>query len=342
VPTLPPAAPRPQARLEDVARLAGVAKSTVSRVLIGEKTLSIRAETRERVLAAARTLDYRPDMRARSLRTRRSFLVGIVVPEADDPTFLAVLRGAQHAALERHYALLVTCADTPGGDPYRRLVNDNQVGGLLVSGGHDARTALLLKAMAVHHVWIEGAIGPGSHVVTIDADASIRLAVQHLAARGHRRIGFAIARAPQERFPRAPSPTGLPGAGLSIDPALVVACDADRTRAETPIHHLLTRAEGRPTALCTGNVAIAAAVIGVAGRLGLAVPDDLSVIALRDNPAADLLTPPVTAVRCPALELGRMAASDLIDLIEGTARPAGIRRLAPGGVNERGSVAAAP
>src|SRR5690606_24133145 len=99
-------APKP-ATLADVARQAGVAKSTVSRVLIGEKTLNVRDETRQRVLDAAQALDYQPNRSARSLRTKRSFSIGIVVPEIDNPAFTTIIQGAQRAALERNYSLLI-------------------------------------------------------------------------------------------------------------------------------------------------------------------------------------------------------------------------------------------
>lgn len=339
-----PVLPKRQAKLEDVAQLAGVAKSTVSRVLIGEKTLSIRAETRERVLEAVRTLGYRPDMRARSLRTKRSFMLGLVVPEIDNAAFVTTVQGAQRAALERNYSLLVAYVDSHYDDRelYLRLVNDNHVGGLLVTTLQHPRLPQDLKELGVHHVLVNRELGHGEHAVIVDYEGGTKSAVQHLTALGHRRLGYVSGPAAHDtgRKGLAGFQAGLGDAGLPFDPTRVAECDADRPRAEGAIFRLLADAKGRPTALCTADVALAAAVLAVAARQGLAVPHDLSVIALRDGPFADWLTPSITAVRYPAFELGQLAANDLIDLIEGVGPTPHARVLPPSGIVQRQSTAA--
>ena len=98
-------------RLDDVAAAAGVAKSTASRVMSGEATLTIREETRQRVLEAASKLGYRPDTRARALRLKRTYALGIVVPEIDNPAFGTIIRSAQKAAIARGYSLFISLAD---------------------------------------------------------------------------------------------------------------------------------------------------------------------------------------------------------------------------------------
>jgi DNA-binding LacI/PurR family transcriptional regulator len=343
VPTIEPSSPKHQAKLEDVARLAGVAKSTVSRVLIGEKTLSIRAETRERVLEAVRTLGYRPDMRARSLRTKRSFSLGLVVPEIDNPAFNTIIQGAQRAALERNYSLLVAYVDKhyPDRELYRRLVNDNQVGGLLVTTIQNPRLTQDLKELGVHHVLVNRELGNGEHTVIVDYEGGTSQAVQYLSALGHRRIGYVSGPAAHYtgRKRLAGFQAGLADAGIAFDPARVAECDYDRAGAEVAIQRLLAHPDGRPTALCTANVAIAAAVLAIAARQGLTVPRDLSVIALLDGPVAEMLTPAITAVRYPSFELGQLAANDLIDIIEGTAPAPAPRILPAGGIVLRQSTA---
>jgi DNA-binding LacI/PurR family transcriptional regulator len=351
VPTLSPPSPRPHAKLEDVARLAGVAKSTVSRVLIGEKTLSIRAETRARVLAAASTLDYRPDMRARSLRTRRSFLLGLVVPDTQDPTFLALIRGAHHAALARNYSLLIACAgsdagndadkdvdqDAAGREPYRRLVDGNQIDGLLMT-----TAPLAPVSLRIPHVVIDGDAHTDGHIVGVDAQAGVRLAVEHLAEFGHRHVGcaFVAASLNAERMQRAGWQIALASAGLPGTPVSIARCGETAAASRDAIERLFEPSPNRPTALCAWDAAMAARILAVAARRGIAVPRDLSVIALRDGPVADLLIPSITAVGYPAFALGQAAATDLIDLIEGTPRAPAARLLAPGGIVRRQSVAA--
>jgi DNA-binding LacI/PurR family transcriptional regulator len=343
VPPIPASSPRPHARLEDVARLAGVAKSTVSRVLIGEKTLSVRAETRARVLAAASTLDYRPDMRARSLRTRRSFLLGLVVPDTEDPTFLALIRGAHHAALARNYSLLLACAgddadqDAARREPYRRLVDGNQIDGLLMTTAPPGP-----ESLRIPHVLIDGDAHTDGHIVGVDAQAGVRLAIGHLAEFGHRHVGYAFVAASvdAERLQRAGWQIALASVGLPGAPVSIACCGETGSASQDAIERLFEPPANRPTALCAWDAAIAARILAAAARRGLAVPRDLSVIALRDGPVADLLTPSITAVRYPAFALGEAAATDLIDLIEGSARTPAARLLAPGGIVRRQSVAA--
>jgi DNA-binding LacI/PurR family transcriptional regulator len=334
---------KPQARLEDVANLAGVAKSTVSRILIGEKTLSIRPETRQRVLDAVRELAYRPNQRARSLRTRQSFSLGLVVPEIDNPAFITIIQGAQRAALERDYSLLVSYVDKhyPDRELFRRLVNDNQVGGLLVTTVQNPALTEDLKALGVPYVLVNRDLYNGAHKVTVDYATGTRDAVLHLAGLGHRRIGYISG--PLEHYTGrtrlAGFHAGLAAAGLAFDRELLVECDYERPGAEAAMRRLMAL-PGPPTAVCTANVAIASGVLAVSALLGLNVPRQVSVIALLDAPASEMLTPSISAVRYPFFELGHAAAGDLIDILEKKAGRQPSRVLPHTGIVQRQSTAA--
>ena len=328
-------------RLADVAALANVAKSTVSRVLIGEKTLNIRPETRQRVLDAIEFLGYRPNARARGLRTQRSFSLGLVVPEIDNPAFTTIIKGAQRAALARGYSLLIVFADAhyPDRDLYGRLVHENQVDGLLVTTIQNLALTSDLRALGTPYVLVNRELGQGEHTVIVDYQAGTRQAVAALAALGHRDIAYVSG--PLQYYTGRKRLAGFvdghDASSLPFDISRVAECDYSRDAAKTAMLEQFVHRAGRPTAVCAANVVIASGILAAAGRCSLRVPDDLSVIALLDAPAAQMLAPTISAVQYPFFELGYAAANDLMDRIEGGAPPRVGKILAPTGVLERQS-----
>lgn len=335
--------PRPLPRLEDVARRAGVAKSTVSRVLIGEKTLNIREETRQRILEAVRELDYRPNHSARSLRKQRSFSLGVVVPEIDNPVFTTIIQGAQRATLERNYSLLIAYVDRdyPDRELYQRMVHANQVDGLLVTTIQNPGLTAGLRRLGANYILVNRRSGDEDHTVIVDYEAGTRQVVEHLTGLGHRRLGYISGPLAHYTGRRrlAGYRAGLAAAGLPFDPSLIVECEYDRPGAEAAMRRLLDHPDGPPTAVCAANVVVASGILAAAIGRGIAVPDDLSVAALLDAPAAEMVTPRITAMRYPFFELGRIAANDLIEIIENGPGARIERTLAPAGLVERNSTA---
>jgi DNA-binding LacI/PurR family transcriptional regulator len=342
-------APR-RATLADIADRAGVATSTVSRILLDERTLNIRPETRQRVLDVARELAYRPNTRARSLQARRSFSVGLVVPEIDNPAFTGIIQGAQRVALERGYSLLIAYADKdfPDQDLYARLVEDNQVEGLLVTTLQSAPMFDPVR-WTIPYVLVNRERGGDDPKVMVDYQAGTRDAVLYLAGLGHRRIAYISGPLAHYtgRTRLAGFKAGLAQAGLRFDSALVVECDYGRAQAESATAHLLHAAGAgaggsKPTAICAANVAVAAGILAQLGRAGVLVPQQMSVLALLDTFVADMLTPPVTAVSYPFIDLGRAAASHLLDTIERGPQPPVARALPHNGITVRASCGPAP
>jgi len=340
--------PARRVTLADIARRAGIATSTVSRILLEEKTLNIRPETRQRVLDLARELAYRPNKRARSLQARRSFSVGLVVPEIDNPVFAAIIQGAQRVALGRGYSLLIAYADKdfPDQDLYARLVEDNQVEGLLVT---TIQTTPVFDPVRwnIPYVLVNRERGGDDPKVMVDYQAGTRDAVLYLAGLGHRRIAYVSGPLAHYtgRTRLAGFQAGLAEAGLEFDPSLVVECDYGRAQAESAMTRLLQatdRGQPRPTAVCAANVAVSAGILATLARAGIAVPQQMSVLALLDTFVADMLTPPVTAVSYPFIDLGRAAASYLLDIIEQGGQPPHTQALPHNGITVRASCGPAP
>lgn len=333
------------ARLDDVATRAGVAKSTVSRVMSGEATLAIREETRQRILEAAAELGYSPDSRGRALRLKRSYTLGIVVPEIDNPAFGAIIRSAQKAAIARGYSLFISLADKdqPDADLYRRLVEGSRVDGVLVTTVSDPGFVAELRRRSVKYLLVNREIENEPNSIIVDYVDGTDQAVTHLAGLGHRHFAFVsgplhqyAGRKRLEGF-RA----GLAKAGLPFDPACVAECNYGWAESGEAFGALLELSANRPTAICAANTIVASGIIAKARSLGLSVPADLSVVSLLDAPLSVMQVPAITAVQYPFEELGRLAVSRLIDTIEDEAGGLSAR-LPPSGLMLRETTAEVP
>lgn len=330
-----------RATLADVARLASVAKSTVSRALTNDPTLNIRDETRRRIKTVAAELSYVPNPNARGLRLLRSSTIAFVVPELDNPVFGQTIEGAQRAAAERLYSMVIAKVDK--NDAFaafgRRLVLGSRVDGILLSTV--AFDALLREfdALDAKVVLVNRRIGNAhDHAVMLDNAGGAALAVAHLAALGHRRIAYMAAppftNVSHERLEGYRR--GLSEAGLDHVAALEVVCEPSAPAAEARARALLS-SHDRPSAVVAWNLSIAAGVTRAAHALGEGVPERISVIALNDAGAAEMMTPSITTVRQPLFDLGWDAANALINRIEGRPREAASTPLAPIGIVERES-----
>ena len=310
MPESPTSQPRvPRARLEDVANAAGVSKSTVSRVLSGDPTLSVRDETRERVRALAQQLGYRPHPVARALAVPDTGALTLLVPNLSNPAYVEIIRGAYRRARERGYVLL--CAedfeDQEADEAFTELVDGGRVDGLLIASARPENRLLeALERHRVPHVFVNRSV-PGARAnVTLDVARASRLAYEHLAgARPHRDR-------PRRRADDVQSARGREEAFL--------AAAAEHGQAEPPVARgaftpsggaeageRLLREHPGLTAVFTSSLAQAIGLLHAARGLGRAVPADLSVIAYDELPVAEYLAPPVTTVAMPLGELGAAA-----------------------------------
>lgn len=283
--------------LADVAAHAGVDASVVSRVLSRDPRLNIRETTRDRVLRSVKVLDYRPNELARGLRTARSKAFGLLIPDFANPVYASIIAGAEAAATELGYLLV-----TGSLAVQTAVLGEGRVDGLLLAGPeHGLRPDV--------PVILVNRRTPGARrYVILDDERAARLAVEHLAQLGHRRIahvaGPEAADTAQRRL------TGylkaMTDAGLAVDDDLVVHTDYTDAGGAAAMRELVGRGRA-PTAVFVANVASAIGALHEARSAGLRLPDDLSVVAVHDLPLAGYLSPPLTTVRMPLGELGRQA-----------------------------------
>lgn len=313
------------ARLAEIAAQAGVSEATVSRVLNGKP--GVAGATRQAVLTALDVLGYERPSR---LRMRSAGLVGLIVPELANPIFPAFAQAIETALAQSGYTP-VLCTQTPGGvteDDYTQMLLERDVSGIIfVSGLHADTTADLerynrLRERGLPIVLVNGyAEGIDAPFISNDDSASMELAVSHLAALGHRRVGLAVG---PERF--VPVIRKVAGFRQAVKTLLGVG-DADELVACTfftveggavAANRLLDR--GCTGIVCGSDIMALGAIRAVRAR-GLDVPADVSVVGYDDSPLVAFTDPPLTTVRQSVTAMSQAAVRALVDEIGGAPAP---------------------
>ena len=320
--------------IRDVARLAGVGTTTVTRVVQSQGYVS--TETRDAVLAAVNQTGYQVNSVARSLKQRRSFVIGHLLRSTiPNPFYLMVARGVEDEARERGYTAL-TYNVQGEAEAERRGIEiflNWRADALIFTTAVDAENVDFASTRGLPVVQVERPKSANAPGITVRNYAGAYAAMQHLIDLGHRKIAY-IGGLPQAetlayvekervgayrdamaRIGRAPSEFFLAGPRYLQDAESSVRPGYDAAV------RLLASGQ-RPTAIQCTNDIIAAGVLQAIREAGLRVPDDISVIGF-DDTLGHYLTPQLTTVRLPAYELGQTAARMVIDAVEGTTSQAG-------------------
>ena len=317
---------RRQARSQDVATLAGVSRTTVSFVLNDVPGVKISEETRQRVLQAARELNYYPTAAARSLASGKTRRVALILGQSKErlaadaflPTFL---QGITASVNRRNYLLMVQMAEAvPSHEAYTRLIREQQVDGLILSGPRSDDALLDELAEDDFPLILHGRLeGSGLPWVDVDNKAGGYLATSHLIGLDHHRIGF-ISNAPlsyagaYERF--AGYKAALGEHDIPFDDDLVRTAVFVPQSGHIAMEALLALPD-RPTAVFAASDVVALGAMSAIQDSGLKVPQDIAIIGFDDIFLAAHACPPLSTVRVPAYGLGWTAADVLITLIEG-------------------------
>lgn len=309
--------------IADVARLAQVSPGLVSRLLNGDTSLRVRSETEERVRAAAKELDYSPNSVARALRRARSGLIAIGVHDAANPIYSAITEGAEAAASEAGYALMLADVDALAHDDaaFRRVVAGGAIDGLLLQRAGTESDALIAKiaSRTVPTVLLNDRTRGSIGSIAVDDYAAAHVATSHLVELGHRRIALLQVDGPKSRTDRRRRgwEDALAAAGLDPDPALIANGGHTPEDGANGMRTLL--AKGGFTAVFVANMLSAVGAVSSAREAGRTVPDDLSVVAMHDFGLAPYLSPALTTVRLPLREMGARAVGMLLEQLHGGA-----------------------
>lgn len=299
--------------LASVARLAGVAESTASRVLNGyTRNFRVRPEVRQRVLDAARQLNYKPNPMVRSISAKKTNLIAIVGWASDGVNRTAVAEAVRLCrAAGKHVCTTFLRPDNAGHE-----LPSWRVDGAIVLQVRQEQDLEELENSGLPYVSINGLSGPGGDSVTFHEAFGMDQAVAHLASLGHARIGYLYLE--QERV----NPRGLPHGSVPARREAYVEAMHRRglqtmpgwDRFEVPFEDYIRQfvAGGGATALVVYDDVMALFAIQAAHKFGLRVPEDLSIVAFNDELPARMATPPLTTVALPAAAAGAKAAELLL------------------------------
>jgi LacI family repressor for deo operon, udp, cdd, tsx, nupC, and nupG len=316
-------------RLSDIATQAGVSEATVSRVLNDKPGVSV--DTRQSVLTALDVLGYERPAR---LRKKSAGLVGLLVPELDNPIFPAFAQVIESVLAQEGYTS-VLCTQTPGGvteDEYVEMLLDRQVSGIAFVSGVHADTAAdheryrRLVARKLPIVLINGYVkGIEAPFVSCDDRAASEMAVSHLASLGHRRIGLISG---PERF--VPVQRKLIGFRSTMTRLLgttekeladLVALSVSLFGVEGGAAAAGRLLDQGITGIVCGSDLMALGAIREARSRGLRVPADVSVVGFDDSPLIAFTDPPLTTIRQPVISMAVSAVRALVDEINGHPAP---------------------
>jgi LacI family transcriptional regulator len=310
-----PPAGRPT--INDVARMAGVSKKTVSRVI--NESPFVKEDTRKAVQAIIRETGYTPDPQARGLAFRRSFLVGLIYDNPNPQHTVSHQQGLLDAMAGSGFELVVRPVDRTSPrllDEMRAFIERQKLFGVVLPSpvSEDERLVELCKELDCRYVRIASVPldEPDRMVVSHDGKGAAE-AARHLADLGHTRIalisGPTTFRSSQERQKGFES--GLAERGLSLDPALTKRGAYTYESGVAAAHELLAL-ESPPTAVFCLNDEMAVGAYLAARERGLNIPQDISVVGFDDAPIASRVWPTMTSVRLPLRDMGRIAGEILV------------------------------
>ena len=314
--------------LRDVARVAGVHPGTVSRALNPASEALVNEETVRRVRDVAAQLGYRPNPMARGLKTNRTYTVGVLVPDIQNPLFPPIIRGIDDRLGAAGYTPLIANTDN---DPERErtdvdAMRARQVDGFITATAR--RDHELLDEVArftAPVVLVNRRVADGRlPSATADDREGARLATRHLIELGHRRIAHVAG--PPELSTGEGRQIGfaeaMREAGLDIDPALVRSGRMFTEPEGARLCAELLDSGAEFTAIVAANDLMALGCYDVLAERGIDCPRDVSVVGFNDMPFADRFQPPLTTIRVPQYEIGAAAAELLLDLLRDPAAPA--------------------
>ena len=310
---------KPTVTLKSVAEHVGLTASTVSAVLNSSSaSRSVPERTKNRILAAARDLKYRPNFLARSLRVQRTYTIGVILAEIGDAYGSVVISGMERYLREQNFFFLTVAHhhDKKLLATYSTMLLERGVEGFITVDTLLTEEPPLPTVAVAGHRRIKGVTN-----IVLDHRRAASLALQHLVDLGHEKIAFmkgsTVSADSDDRWNAICEVAAK--LGISMRPELVVQLEGDDPTPNLgyPFAKQLLARKQPFTALFAYNDISAIGSIRAFQEAGLRVPEDLSVVGFDDIQNSAYISPPLTTVRQPMQEMGKIAARTLLDRIEG-------------------------
>jgi DNA-binding LacI/PurR family transcriptional regulator len=305
----------PRATIDDVARAAGVAPSTVSRAFSRPGRVSF--ETSERIHRIAAELGYRTSSLARALPTGPTSMIALAISDITNPFYNEIIRGAQVAASEAGYTILLADTQESGANERKALERAAAtVEGIVLASTRMSDSAIRMTAKQRPVIVLNRAVSDVPCVIT-DNPRGTRRAVEHLAELGHRRITYLAG--PEASWADGTRWRSVRESAMELElhvrrvgPVPPTVAGGTRAAAEF--------ADNPTSAVIAYNDLVAIGAIRALTAMGARIPQDVSVVGFDNIFAAELVTPPLTTVAAPLGAMGRTAVSNLLAIVRG-ARP---------------------
>ncbi|MEX0772751.1 MAG: LacI family DNA-binding transcriptional regulator [Balneolales bacterium] len=310
--------------LKQIADELGLSAMTVSRAINNRS--NVGKETRKRVLGAAKRLGYSPNHIARSLVSKKSFSIGVVIPEISHSFFPEVISGIEEVTYGKNYQLLLTQSAEDHEKEIKsiEMLRSKRVDGILVSCAQTTEDFSYYQEVirsGLPFVFFDRcAEGIGASCVSVNDRQSSRGITQHLIDHGHKKIAhlmgpskLSIGIERLEGFKEA-----LRGSDLPINPKWIVESGFKEQGGYQAMEQILSLSpEDRPSALVAANDPVAIGAMEALAENGLSIPEDMAIVGFSDDIRSPLLPCPLTTVQQPGYQLGMKAAEKLMNVIDG-------------------------
>ena len=320
---------RQRPSIEDIARAAGVANSTVSRALHDSSLIS--AEVREHIQRLAGEMGYTPNGIAQSLQTKRTNTIGLVVTSIADPFFVDIVKGVEEVARPAKLSIFLSASYNDPEQEWEVIetFQRRRVDGIINASSRIGNRSMKqlanvnLPTVLINHD--AEAQYELLHSVSVDDYLGAHMAVDHLLQLGHRAVGYAgLSNRPRSNRRRLEGyRDALASAGVPYrDTWVAIAPAADRLHEDDVVAGqalLLPLLAAKVTAIFCYNDLTAIGVLMACHKLGIAVPQELSMIGFDNIAPVQYVTPPLTTIDQPKVRLGRLAMQMVLDLLAGRA-----------------------
>lgn len=308
-----------RATIRDVARIAKVDASLVSRIVNNDPKASASPATRQRVLDAVQELGYRANSAARMLKTARTQMIGLLLPDMANPMYSAIITGVEQRCKELGYGILI--GDHAEGDSektFTDLLERGQVDGLLIASGTLSDT-FLKKEILDHYksvVVVNRRVKGVSASVTVNDELGASLAVDHLAQFGAKSIAgiFGPPSIDTTQRRRKGFESAVTRNKLK---QIVVEGNSWGMEAGRKAGLELLSKKSRPDVVFVSTIMMGIGFMRAAHELGVKIPNEIRVAALHDSDIANYLTPSLTTIQLPTVEMGSQSVDLLLRIISG-------------------------
>lgn len=308
-----------RATIRDVARIAKVDPSLVSRIVNNDPKASASPATRQRVLDAVAELGYRANSAARMLKTARTQMIGLLLPDLANPMYSAIIAGVEQRCKELGYGILI--GDHAEGDSektFTDLLERGQVDGLLIASGTLSDT--FLKKVILNHyksvVMVNRRVKGVSASVTVNDELGASIAVDHLAQFGAKSIAGIFGPPNIETTQRRRKGFESSATRNKLKQIVIERNSWGMEAGRKAGLELLTK-KTRPDVVFVSTIMMGIGFIRAAHELGIQIPNEVRVAALHDSDIANYLTPSLTTIHLPTVEMGSQSVDLLLRIIGG-------------------------